>query len=72
MVVQKNAAVLPGLALSKQNICEISHEKLCGSSIMIKKATIYTMNALNKLSELWHSSGGYSARPRIRVSVLKL
>ena len=52
MVVQKNAAVLRGLALSKQNICEISHEKLCGSSIMIKKATIYTMNALNKLSEL--------------------
>ena len=30
---------------------------------MIKKASIYTMNALNKLSELWHTSVNRKARP---------
>ena len=51
-------APIRGLALSKQNICEISHKKMCDSSIMIKKASNYTMKALNKSSELWHSSSG--------------
>ena len=30
---------------------------------MIKKASIYTMNALNKLSELWHTSVNRQDRP---------
>ena len=30
---------------------------------MIEKASIYTMNALNKLSELWHNSVNHKARP---------
>ena len=30
---------------------------------MIEKATIYTMNALNKSSELWHTSVNRKARP---------
>ena len=30
---------------------------------MIEKASIYTMNALNKLSELWHTSVNCKARP---------
>ena len=38
-------APIRGLALSKQNICEISLKKLCDSSIMIEKASNYTMNA---------------------------
>ena len=54
-----------GLALSKQNICEISLKKLFDSSIMIEKASNYTMNALNKSSELCHSSSGHKARPHI-------
>ena len=33
------------LALSKQNIREISHKRLCDSSIMIEKASNYTMDA---------------------------
>ena len=41
-----------GLALSKQNICKISHKKLCDSSIRIEKASNYTMNAYSKSSEL--------------------
>ena len=30
-----------------------------------QKATKYTMNALKKSSELWLSSSGFKARPRI-------
>ena len=30
---------------------------------MIEKASIYTMNALNKSSELWHTSVNRKARP---------
>ena len=30
---------------------------------MIEKALIYTMNALNKSSELWHTSVNRKARP---------
>ena len=30
---------------------------------MIEKALIYTMNALNKSSELWHTSVNHKARP---------
>ena len=30
---------------------------------MIKKASIYTMNAFNKSSELWHTSVNLKARP---------
>ena len=63
-VLYRNAPIF-GLALSKQNICEISHKKLCDSSIMIEKASNYTMNALNKSSDLWHSSSGHKARPHI-------
>ena len=44
-------------------ILNSSHKILCGSSIMIIKASIYTMNALNKLSELWHTSVNGKARP---------
>ena len=32
---------------------------------MIKKASIYTMNALNKSSELWHASVNHKARPEV-------
>ena len=46
-------------------ILNSSHKILCDSSIMIEKASIYTMNALNKSSELWHSSSGRKGRPRI-------
>ena len=60
-------APLCGLALSKQNICEISHKKLCDCSIMIEKAS----NALNKSSELWHSSSGRKARPLIGAFLYK-
>ena len=35
----------------------------CDSSIKIEKASIYTMNALKKLSELWHTSVNRKARP---------
>ena len=44
-------------------ILNSSHKILCDSSIMIKKASIYIMNALNKLSELWHTSVNHKARP---------
>ena len=44
-------------------ILNSSHKILCDSSIMIEKASIYTMNALNKLSELWHTSVNRKARP---------
>ena len=65
-------APIRSLALSKQNICEISHKKLCDSSIMIEKASYYTMNALNKSSELWHnSSSGRKARPHIGAFLYK-
>ena len=64
-------APIRGLALSKQNICEISHKKLCDSSIMIEKASNYTMNALKKSSELWHSSSSRKARPRIGAFLYK-
>ena len=30
---------------------------------MIEKASIYTMNALNKSSKLWHTSVNHKARP---------
>ena len=30
---------------------------------MIEKASIYTMNTLNKSSEIWHTSGHLKARP---------
>jgi hypothetical protein len=33
-------------------ILNSSHKILCDSSIMIEKASTYTMNALNKSSEL--------------------
>ena len=33
------------------------------SDLMIKKASIYTMNALNKSSELWLTSVNRKARP---------
>ena len=44
-----------GLTLWFVLILNSSHKILCDSSIMIKKASIYTMNALNKSSELWHT-----------------
>ena len=44
-------------------IMNSSHKILCDSSIMIEKALIYSMNALNKLSELWHTSVNHKARP---------
>ena len=34
---------IPGLALLKQNIGEISHKKLCDSSIMMGKVKSYDM-----------------------------
>ena len=40
-----------------------SHKILCDSSIMIEKASIYTKNALNKSSELWHTCINRKARP---------
>ena len=43
---------------------ELFPEKnLCDSSIMIEKVSIYTMNALNKSSELWQTSVNRKARP---------
>ena len=51
-----------GLALPKQNICEISHKKLW-QFINDRIASISTMNALNKSSELWNSSNNRKARP---------
>ena len=72
MVVQVLMQKCCYTGLIKTNICEISHKKLCDSSIMIKKASIYTMNDLNKSSEVWHSSSGCTGRPRIRVSVKKV
>ena len=39
------------------------HKILCDSSIIMKKASIYTMNALNKSSELWLTSVNRKARP---------
>ena len=44
-------------------ILNSSHKILCDSSIMIEKASIYTMNALNKSSDLWHTSVNRKARP---------
>ena len=44
-------APIRGLAIPKQNICEISYKKLCDKSIMIVKDSNYAMNALNKSSE---------------------
>ena len=46
-------------------ICSCSHKILCDSSIMIEKAWVYTMNALNKSSELWHTSVNRKARPAV-------
>ena len=54
---------IPGLTLWFDLILNSSHKILCDSSIMIKKALIYTMNALNKSSELWHTSVNRKARP---------
>ena len=34
---------------------------------MIEKASIYTMNASNKLSELWHTSVNHKARPVVEA-----
>ena len=45
------------------------HKILCDSSIMIEKVSIYTMNALNKSSELWNIISGRKARPYRSVSV---
>ena len=42
---------------------ELFPQILCDSSIMIEKASIYTLNALNKSSELWHTSVDCKARP---------
>ena len=42
---------------------ELFHKILCDSTIMIEKALNYTMNALNKSSELWHTSVNGKARP---------
>ena len=42
-----------------------SHKFLWDSSIMIEKASIYTMNALNKSSELWHTSSNRKVRQGI-------
>ena len=50
VLVQKR--YIRGLALLKQNISEISHKKLCDSSIMIENASIYSMNALKKSAQL--------------------
>ena len=38
---------------------------------MIEKASNYTMNALNKSSELWHSSSGRKVRPHIGAFLYK-
>ena len=38
---------------------------------MIEKASIYTMNALNKSSELWHTSANRKARPVVEGEQLK-
>ena len=46
-------------------ILNSSHKILRDSSIIIEKASIYAMNALKKLSELWHSSSSRKGRPRI-------
>ena len=35
----RNAPTIGGLALSKRNICEISHKKLCNKLNMIEKAS---------------------------------
>ena len=43
---------IPGLTLLFVLILNSSHKILCDSSIMIEKASIYTMNALNNSSEL--------------------
>ena len=39
--------------------------------IMIEKASIYTMNALNKSSELWHTSVNRKARPVVEGEHVK-
>ena len=44
-------------------ILNSSQKMLFDSSIMIKKALIYTMNVLNNSSELWHTSVNSKARP---------
>ena len=54
---------IPGLTLWFVLIMNSSHKILCDSSIMIEKASIYTMNALNKSSELWHTCVKRKARP---------
>ena len=41
---------------------ELFPQNLCDSSIVIRKALIYTMNALSKSSELWHTSVNRKAR----------
>ena len=63
--------LIPGLTLWFVLILNSSHKILCDSTIMIEKASNYTMNALNKSSELWHSISGRKARPYRSVSVKK-
>ena len=48
---------------------ELFHKILCDSTIMIEKALNYTMNALNKSSELLHSFSGCKARPYWSITV---
>ena len=62
---------IPGLTLWFVLILHSSHKILCDSSIMIEKASNYTMNALKKSSGLWHSSSGRKARPRIVTFLYK-
>ena len=63
-------AAMRGLPLWFVLILNSSHKILCDSSIMIKKALNYTMNAVKK-SELWHSSSGRKARPHIGAFLYK-
>ena len=42
---------------------ELFPQNFVWSSIMIKKASIYTMNALYKSIEVWHTSVNCKARP---------
>ena len=62
-------------SLSDLMICfdsELFPQNFVGSSIMIKKASIYTMNALKKSSELWHSSIVYQRTAGPLGPVLKI
>ena len=54
---------IPGLTLWFVLILKSSHKILCDSPKRIKKASLHTMNALNKSSELWHTSVNRKARP---------